>query len=238
MLLFIPTSVILLNLDEIWDATAVSDEDVCDCEDLPSMPTFSSDSTAHVIVTWIVVFILSFQEKYFIPNAAINLLVNFLNSLFLLLGKFSQTIQHIYTAFPKSLPAMLKLAGFRQPFSKFIVCCKCLTIYDYNQCIESIGSQRVSKKCQFIAYPNHTQHSRRKVCDYLLLKNVEMSSGHKFLHPIKLYCYSSLKSNLQNLLLKTNFTEQCIWEAKLKSDTLRDVYDGAIWNEFHEVFQT
>ena len=114
-----------------------------------------------------------------------------------------------------------------------MVCPKCWKIYHYGECVVLSGSRRSSKSCKHIKYPDHPYHSHRKECGHLLLMSVCMISGRNILYPHKVYCYKSLKSSLQELLLRPGFHQCCqYWKSRNTSDKLSDVYDGNVWKDF------
>ena len=48
-----------------------------------------------------------------------------------------------------------------------------------------------------------------------------------------IYCYVSLISSLQTLVMRRGFVEQCeSTRGKFSPSGLSDVYDGSIWNDF------
>ena len=52
-------------------------------------------------------------------------------------------------------------------------------------------------------------------------------------YPFRLYCYKSLQSSLQNLLLRPGFIEGCEhWKTRNTSGTICDVYEGTVWKDF------
>ena len=80
----------------------------------------------------------------------------------------------------------------------------------------------------------HRDHKNsRKRCDNLLMKTVELSGGKSILRPLKVYCYRSLESSLQDLLQRSSFVSQLDhWRTRETGDVLNDIYDGRIWKEF------
>ena len=52
-----------------------------------------------------------------------------------------------------------------------------------------------------------------------------------------MYCYQSLQSSLQNLLLGPGFAELCEHWRSLSNctDQIHDIYDGNIWKEFQYI---
>ena len=70
----------------------------------------------------------------------------------------------------------------------------------------------------------------------LLRAAVTKDGEHKF-YPLKVYCYKPLIESLQTLLSKLGVLNSCEhWrELKIPKDTLCDLYDSKIWEEFQYV---
>ena len=79
--------------------------------------------------------------------------------------------------------------------------------------------------------------SRRRLCNGILLKTVELASGKAIFYPLMTYCYIDFHPSLQCLLLDQNFTSLCShWKSMDTSlDKLEEVYDGRVWNNFKNV---
>lgn len=197
------------------------------------METQRADS----LISWIVGFIVSLQARYYIPDAAIDKLFIFLYVLFNVIGRFSPFMLLLSSKLPKSSYLAKKFLGLNKPFTKYVVCPKCWKLYLNEDAIEKTGSQLLTKRCSFIAFPNHTVRSRRAPCHAGLLKTVEIAvSGRKILYPHKIFCYRSLQSSIQDLLLSREFCEDCDhWRTKPVSMSYREVYDGQIWKNFQVV---
>ena len=59
---------------------------------------------------------------------------------------------------------------------KYVVCPKCDSIYEYNDCIITRASgNNQSKTCCHVSTPNHPHISRRKPCGALLTKKIKKS---------------------------------------------------------------
>ena len=233
--------------EEIWNESGAEadDEDFIDVhnEDVsnppPAMPVFSLESEKHQsaqsLLQWIVGFIFVLQAKHHMPNSALDLLIKFIYALLCVLSSFSPFIDTLRRSFPPSLYLLRKHFMEDCSFSKYPVCPKCNKVYySYNNCIEVIGSQKVSRHCNFFAFPNHPHQSRRTACGALLMKTVHFTSGRKVLYPYKVYCYNGIRSTLQKLLLRPNFHVACeVWKQKqMASNVIADIYDGCIWKEF------
>ena len=163
------------------------------------------------------------------------MLLCFLHILFGIVGQFSPVVAIMANTFPKSKYNAQKAVGIDISFTKFVLCPKCFKRYDFKDTWQMVDSHQLINNCSFVLYPNHPHRSRRTP-NTPLLKSVELSSGRKVLHPHKIYCYKSLTSSLQDLLLSPGFVEACNhWRTRSCSNLLRDLYDGRIWKQFQNV---
>ena len=56
---------------------------------------------------------------------------------------------------------------------EYVVCPKCHSVYDYENCVVTLRSgKKESKTCCFVKYPSHPHPSKRLPCNTLLLKTV------------------------------------------------------------------
>ena len=146
----------------------------------------------------------------------------------------------VLVKFARSLPQTLYLAksyiGLGQDeFEKFVACPKYCTLYKTEDCVIRKSNGRiVSKKCDHVRFPNHSQRSRRKKCATFLMKNMRSKNGSLFLHPKNLYCFKKLSDSLRSLLTRPGFLENCeSWrKRKPTADSMADVFDGKVWKEF------
>lgn len=65
-------------------------------------------------------------------------------------------------AVPSSAEGALSYLGMSKDssFVTYVVCPKCDSMYNYDDCVLSHGITKESKHCKHIAYPNHPQASR------------------------------------------------------------------------------
>ena len=122
-------------------------------------------------------------------------------------------------------------------FTKYVVCPKCNSIYNYDDCVVFRSNGRFeSKRCSHIPYPRHPRRTHRKPCDEILLKRIRTNKGYKLI-PFKVYPYYSLEKQFARLLKRKNFTNKCeMWRSRsnyIRGDSLGDIYDGAIWKKFN-----
>lgn len=224
------------NGEEVWDVTNdESGSDTDEFESAPSLPNVPDHSTQEMLLRWILLFLIQLQVRFTVSDNAITFILKFLNAIFCILGRFSDFASTIAVQFPTTLYQFKKRLPTSDQFKRFIVCRKCLKLYHYGECVTMIGSSRSSKACNFVRYPKHPFHSHRNPCGQLLLKTVQLTSGKTLLYPYKVYCYKSLQSSLQELLVRPGFYESC-HQWKLQSEEsdgkLLDVYHGRIWKEF------
>ena len=119
-------------------------------------------------------------------------------------------------------------------FTEYVVCSKCHSLYDLDSCVIINGSNRSSRKCEYIQFPNHPQRSFCQLCGKVLLKTTRKQSQVSF-KPIKVYSYQSIKHAVSRLLRRPGFLEKCeLWrQCSSVSNYLADIYDGKVWSNFH-----
>ena len=100
-------------------------------------------SSEKALVMLMVIVILRLQLKHYIPEAAIECLLKFLHSLFVLIGKFSDIGSSIAQHMPKSVYSLKKFAGITDHFEKLVVCSKCNSVYKMNDCVQKTSLQRL-----------------------------------------------------------------------------------------------
>lgn len=138
--------------------------------------------------------------------------------------------------FPSTLYSVKRKLFESQYFTRFVVCRKCWTLYHFGECINISGPSRSSKECNHVQFPNHPFAYGRVPCKQCLLKTIKYPSGKTIFYPFKIFCYKSLQSSLQNLLLRPGFVESCEhWKARRTYDKICDVYEGRVWKVFLEV---
>jgi hypothetical protein len=163
-------------------SSAESEEDWSTDEEDLSLPAQTSipDSSSPV---WQFVFILLlWQSLYKISNAAISGLLRFLKAFVYFFGGAYAGL-NVLDAVPSSAEGALRYLGMSKDssFVTYVVCPKCNSIYNYDDCVLSRGTTKESKHCKHIAYPNHPQASRRKECGGLLLKKVKSGKSYKLI---------------------------------------------------------
>lgn len=167
---------------------------------LPAMP---------IPVRVLMLFLVTWQVFFTISDAGLAMLIVFFHHFFRLLSSLDTNcaiLSSFAKFWPKSIATVLRVLNINSDkFVQYVVCPKCHSIYNYNQCVTSTQQ---SKTCWHVAYPRHRHKSRRKPCGTLLLRKERTRSGF-VLKPRKVYTYKSLVASIERLLSRPGFTELC-----------------------------
>ena len=117
------------------------------------------------------------------------------------------------------------ISGCVDTFQKRAVCPKCHSLYAFAECIQGSNTINVCS--------HRFKQGYRRCASPLMKMIVSSCSGHTKYYPHSVYCFSSLISSLQTLILRPGFVEQLESTRNcLQSTGLHDVYNGLIWKEF------
>lgn len=147
-----------------------------------------------MFLRFVSIFILSWQTFFRMPDVAIDILFRFIHVLLSKLLTITDTkiVREAHDIFPRSLDQARKFHSIhRESYTKFIVCQKCHTTYNYNDVMKESGALNNVVKCSFVRFPRHSQKHMRNPCMFPLLKSVKTSAGKQVSHPLKLFCYKS-----------------------------------------------
>ena len=193
----------------------------------------SSGSTeSNVVVKWISVLLSIFESRFFVTNRAMTWLVKFIGILLCFLGRYSTHIALIASKFPSKLRHFNRSIETDCQFERRVACTKCNSIYELKDCLDKIGSVITGKTCTFKPFS--------KCCNASLMKEIVTCNGSKRFYPHRVYCFSNLVSDLQALVRRPGFVEQCesTRSAVAGLGLLSDVYDGSIWKDFVSIDDT
>lgn len=118
----------------------------------------------------------------------------------------------------------------RDEFEKFVVCSKCTKLYHLDECFERRHGTVLPKKYTNILFPL----GKAKHCGNRLVNKVILKNGVTKYYPLKIYCWKSIISQLENILQRAGMTELCEhWRKRQVGESvLSDVYDGEVWKNF------
>mgnify|MGYP006862610089 CR=1 FL=1 len=174
-------------LQEVWDITeeVVNEDFPQDQSKLPSVDVFETSRvsrSAKVIVRWMLIFLCLWSSFCSLSDNAFELLLVFLRAVFdstrtaSISGKFCCLVS--------------KVSDDQDKFMKYVVCSKCNSLHNFDDCYETLHRRKVTKTCSFIQFLHHRQHFHRTACGQPLLKEVSLKSGQT-----KLYCCNSVTEN-------------------------------------------
>ena len=180
-------------------------------------------------------FLFLWQSLFRISDAGILMMLSFVKTFVGYCGKAFrlEKMQTLSNVLPSSLYQAKKFLGkLDDTFDRYVVCSACHALYKFNECITQ-GGRKESRTCSFVRFPRHIQARMRAPCGNILLKKARSPTGTIYLAPFQTFCYKSIASSLQDVLNRSNCFEQCEhWRTLPKSDKLRDVYDGQMWDHF------
>lgn len=184
------------------------------------LPNLNNDT-----YTWIILWILQYQQRYKLSNVAIDALFKFL-SLFL-----STIDANKFSRFPSSLYTAKKKLGIPTSVIQYAACGKCHKLYD----IDQINKTEV-QTCSFINYPNHSIVRFRQECNNPLTKKIDSSNNDPTFRPIMTFPLVNIRQQLTLFFCRNDFEKSCRkWtERTNETETLFDIYDAMIWKSFED----
>ena len=118
------------------------------------------------IIPWelraILLFILTWQFTYGVSDAGVlGILLFMYNFIRLISAKHDRVLlQPIFNLFPKSLKAAFELVGINPTgFTRYIICRKCNSIFDYHSAYTTEGGNKLPKTCSYVSIPHHHPHA-------------------------------------------------------------------------------
>ncbi|CAG2197637.1 unnamed protein product [Mytilus edulis] len=236
--------------EEFWSNVTLNDidmdienENIHEIQEKKQQTDFDTAKTEMIkstvaIFQSICIFLCCWQSFYIITDTALSSILSFLSTAFKHLSAENVALTGVSSIFPCSVYMLYKNLGMKKDnyFSKYVICKKCFTLYNYEDCIIIIEGETSSKKCSKVMFPNHRQIARRNQCGEPLLKSVKLKSGDIKLYPYKTYCYKSVKESLSTMVKQKYFEDKCEeWRHRRQEPgVMTDVYDGKIWKEFGE----
>lgn len=175
-------------------------------------------------------FLLTFQSTFHVSDTAMTVLFLFLSMFLTLVSKdlASGNLKRLASKLPRSVKAAKRSLSSRYNFERYACCQKCFSVYRLDQ------SGGGSQKCSHIQFPEHPMEHYRQPCNISLMKVVKTPLNRNIFSPKLTYCYRSVIQYLKELLMRPGFIDKCeSWRNRnITPGTLKDVYDGKIWNDF------
>jgi hypothetical protein len=176
----------------------------------------------------ILLWLFKFQQRYRIPDTALEALIKFLNHTLMMIddSKFCE--------FPASLFLAKKKLGIFQPKLRMAVCTNCHKLYDSKIiCNHKENNKLAIMRCNYEEFPNNLIPSRKNLC------NNELSSLKRNMNgiaaiPKMLYPKPSIKQQLSIMYQRSGFEKMLDQSGTRNYDSniYADIYDGKVWNSF------
>ncbi|GET63728.1 hypothetical protein GLOIN_2v1788017 [Rhizophagus irregularis DAOM 181602=DAOM 197198] len=190
----------------------------------PKLPNINNDN-----YTWIILWILQYQQRYKLPNVSIDSLFKFLRFFLLTVD------ENKFSSFPSSLYVAKKILGISTNIIKYAACNKCHKLYDINE----ISNTTEVPTCSFINYPNHSIERFRQKCNNPLVKKIDSNKdggNNPIIRPIMTFPLVNIRRQLTLFFGRKDFEVTCRKWAERENETeaLFDIYDGRIWMSFED----
>lgn len=191
----------------------------------------------------LLLFLFLWQSVFKVADRAILVLLKFFKLFLHAVGRVlkAEVLINFAKIIPETLYLIEKNLGLQKDsFTKYAVCPKCKTLYNFEDCIRRRpNGEAVSAKCSHVEFPRHPQRARRRPCGTVLMKTMRSRTGKPFLYPKQVYCFRKLTDSLQDLINKPDFMENCErWRSRstqLPENVLGDCFEGRVWKEFQYV---
>ncbi len=218
----------------MWETDDCEDDD-SNAKQSPDISTISLSSLQ--LLRFTVLFLLSWQAIFRLPNIALDIAFKFFSIFLNKLSDISGTVglKEVASFFPETLMKAHKFQCItRDNYKKLIVCSKCFSTYEYEDCLSKQNAANNIKSCSFVRFPRHPQARMRLSCGNSLLKSIKTASKKCIERPIKVFCYQNLIDCIQNLVAQPGKLELLSeWKKRsIPAGIMADIYDGAVWKSF------
>ncbi|RHZ76109.1 hypothetical protein Glove_203g5 [Diversispora epigaea] len=219
------------KMEEMKEISIESEEESADefsniFEDYSS-PNYDSDepidpkSTNNNSYLWILLWIMSFQIKFNLPETATESLIKFIKLLLSEIGNSE------FDTFPNSIYMTKKELGLRDDFYSFPTCPKCHKLYNKQE-VEDYKENDTNSvmKCRHVEFPNSATRQNRQ-CQTILSEQVPTMDRFKLKFKL-VYPFARIQQQLMAFYNRSNFENFLRqWLNRTNSDEiLLDIYDG------------
>jgi hypothetical protein len=91
----------------------------------------------------------------YVSDIAVGLLLKLISLFLLIIAFSSERCREFYNIFPKNLYSLTKFVKSEISFDQYVVCLKCYSLYNYDNCYVCIEGINVLRTCTFVEFPNH-----------------------------------------------------------------------------------
>lgn len=180
------------------------------------------------LITWLMYVMLFWQVTNHISNRAMVEMLAFMGQVLSVAA--NPQLGPIAKCVPRSILRLKNWLGVRDiEYIEMAVCPKCNKLYE-NDARQLLYTDRHGRKhvksCKGVDFDY-------KVCNTAVFTKVKVGRELKHVAVAK-YCYKTLASSLEDLLLRPGFERDCkLWKERRTLDGVySDIYDGNVWKEF------
>ncbi|GET58089.1 uncharacterized protein LOC107356306 [Rhizophagus irregularis DAOM 181602=DAOM 197198] len=209
-------------------------EEKDDIEEFFASPEFDNnevfvmESLSDSINTEIIIWLFKFQQRFRLPDVALEALIKFLHIVLTRLNK-SQ-----FKNFPASLYLAKKMLNIFQPKMQLTVCNNCHKLYNVKNIVEyKEGGKTAIANCLHEEFPNNPVPSRRNKCNNPLSILKKKESGI-IAEPRMIYPKPSIRQQLSMLYQRPGFENMLKLSGvqRERVNIYSDIYDGNVWKTF------
>ncbi|EXX72342.1 hypothetical protein RirG_070190 [Rhizophagus irregularis DAOM 197198w] len=178
--------------------------------------------------SWILFWIFKYQERFKLPDVAINSLIGFFNLV------LKDVDLQRFDKFPPTAHIARKFLEIKKKPKIYAVCLKCNKLYNIANITPSdqSNSEFNGFRCDHVEFLNYTLRNQREPCETELLKRVPVVNGYIW-KPKMIYPLPCLKTQLSIMYQRPGFDELLKkWTNQDVTGLMSDIYDGEIWKNF------
>ncbi|GET53855.1 uncharacterized protein LOC114543330 [Rhizophagus irregularis DAOM 181602=DAOM 197198] len=222
------------NEEEDDDDDGDDEEEEEDIEEFFSSPEIGNDevfvmeSLNDSIETEIILWVFKFQQRFRLPDIALEVLIKFLYIVLTRLDK-SQ-----FKNFPASLYLAKKMLNIFQPKMQLAVCNNCHKLYNVRNIVEYKEEGKAAiANCLHEEFPDNPVPSRRNKCNNPL-SILKKRKGEIIAVPRMIYPKPSIRQQLSMLYQRPGFEDMLELSGIQRGgvNTYSDIYDGKVWKTF------
>ena len=192
-----------------------------DSDEIPVMESLN-DSIDSEIIIWV----FKFQQRFKIPDTALEAIIKFLHAILMHLDKLQ------FDNFPTSLYKAKKWLKIFELKMQLAVCTDCHKLHN----VAKINTYKEEGKiavmnCLNEEFPDNPIPSRRKQCNNQL-SVLKRNKGETIAVPRMLYPKPSICQQLSMLYQRPGFEKMLAGAQRTGSDIYSDIYDGRVWKTF------